>query len=56
MVTRVAAEAKAGGTMRIKSGLPFPQWAEAVSRNIKNSARRRGMSQLLRAGTPNPPT
>jgi hypothetical protein len=26
---------KTGGTIQIKSGLPFPQWAEAVTRNMR---------------------
>lgn len=54
-VTRSSGCGKAGGTMRIKSGRPFPQCAEAVSRNIRKRAMRRGRATSLSAVTPTSP-
>lgn len=55
MLTRAGAFGNAKGTMRIKSALPLPQCAEAVTRNIRQSAIRSGRSKLFSAWIPNQP-
>jgi len=56
IVTIAPTRGNAGGTIRIKSARPLPQCADAVTRNIKQSAILSGRSQLLRAATPRSPT